>query len=79
MPGELVGDIMVDVGTGYYCSKTPKEAGEYFARKKTFVAGELQKLESAINQKQGQKRVLGQVLEQKIAIEQRQQQKADEQ
>jgi prefoldin subunit 5 len=42
---------MVDIGTGYYVERTPKDAADYFKRKVDFVRANSEKVEKALDQK----------------------------
>jgi prefoldin alpha subunit len=66
VPGVLLDKIMVDVGTGYFIEKDRKSAGDFYTRKIDFLQKSLLDLEGAINMKQGQKRVLVDVLDAKL-------------
>ncbi|KAI8897508.1 Prefoldin [Globomyces pollinis-pini] len=59
--------VIVDVGTGYYIEKTVKEAQDYYQRKVEYIKGNLLKLEETVNQRQSQRKVLLQVLQEKMA------------
>jgi prefoldin alpha subunit len=64
--GKLQNRLMVDIGTGYFVEKDVKEANEFYLRKTEYLKNSLQKLENTVTQRQGQKRVLVSVLENKL-------------
>jgi prefoldin alpha subunit len=68
---EEPGKVIVDVGTGYFVEKNLDEASDFYKRKVEYVKGNLEKLENTVNQRQGQRRVLLQVLQEKIIEEQK--------
>lgn len=66
VPGVLKDKIMVDIGTGYFAEKDSSSAAEFYSRKIEYLQKSLLELENGINMKQGQKRVLIDVLNAKL-------------
>lgn len=73
VPATLSGSkIMVDVGTGYFIEKVLlliqniKTAAEFYKRKADFVKSNLETLQSTVSQRQNQRSVLLEVLQDKL-------------
>ncbi|KAK9447766.1 Prefoldin [Limtongia smithiae] len=68
VPGvvEDVETVLVDVGTGYYVEKNPKDATTFYESKVSTLQKNLVDLEAIVNSKMGNLRVVEEVLRQKI-------------
>ncbi|CAE6444564.1 putative prefoldin subunit 5 [Rhizoctonia solani] len=67
VPGKLVNteNVIVDIGTGYYVSKTRAEATKYYQTKVDFITTNLNTLQSTIETKQQNMNYLLQVMQSK--------------
>ncbi|KAK9380648.1 Prefoldin [Kockiozyma suomiensis] len=68
VPGKIedVETVMVDVGTGYYVEKKPKDAIVFYESKVSTLQQNLGDLENIVNNKAGNLRVVDDVLRQKV-------------
>ncbi|KAH7334179.1 Prefoldin subunit-domain-containing protein [Rhizoctonia solani] len=68
VPGKLVNteNVIVDIGTGYYVSKTRPEATKYYQTKVDFVTTNLNTLQTTIETKQQNLNYLLQVMQSKM-------------
>ena len=57
--------VLVDLGTGYYCEKTPAQAEEYFARRIKTVKEQIEKANHVLSQKKQQTEAISMVLQRK--------------
>ncbi|KAF9173875.1 subunit of tubulin prefoldin [Mortierella sp. AD011] len=75
VPGKLanVDKVIVDIGTGYYVEKTTEDAIKFYNRKVEFVKENLEKIQAAVTQKQGNLRSLVDVMQYKLQLQQQEQ------
>lgn len=68
MPGTLASTetVLVDVGTGFYVEKTPKDAEDFYKRKVEELTRNLVDLEKIVQGKQGNLSVVEDVLRRKV-------------
>ncbi|KAJ1303714.1 hypothetical protein OPQ81_008139 [Rhizoctonia solani] len=68
VPGKLVNteNVLVDIGTGYYVSKTRAEAAKYYQTKVDFITTNLNTLQTTIETKQQNMNYLLQVMQAKM-------------
>ncbi|KAK7205691.1 Prefoldin [Myxozyma melibiosi] len=68
VPGTIedVENVIVDVGTGYYVEKSPKDAKVFYETKVSTLQKNLGDLETIVNGKAGNLRVVDEVLRQKV-------------
>ncbi|CAE6533675.1 unnamed protein product [Rhizoctonia solani] len=68
VPGKLVNteNVIVDIGTGYYVSKTRAEATKYYQTKVDFITTNLNTLQTTIETKQQNMNYLLQVMQSKM-------------
>ncbi|CAE6454470.1 unnamed protein product [Rhizoctonia solani] len=68
VPGKLVNteNVIVDIGTGYYVSKTRAEATKYYQTKVDFITTNLNTLQTTIETKQQNMNYLIQVMQSKM-------------
>ncbi|CEL52897.1 putative prefoldin subunit 5 OS=Schizosaccharomyces pombe (strain 972 / ATCC 24843) GN=bob1 PE=1 SV=1 [Rhizoctonia solani AG-1 IB] len=68
VPGKLVNteNVIVDIGTGYYVSKTRPEATKYYQTKVDFITTNLNTLQTTIESKQQNMNYLLQVIQTKM-------------
>ncbi|CAE6465057.1 unnamed protein product [Rhizoctonia solani] len=68
VPGKLVNteNVIVDIGTGYYISKTRPEATKYYQTKVDFITSNLNTLQTTIESKQQNMNYLLQVMQAKM-------------
>ncbi|KAI9007734.1 prefoldin subunit 5 [Hyaloraphidium curvatum] len=64
IPGEIVDvdSVVVDVGTGYFVTKSNKDARDFFKRKSEFLGTKLDELQAQINNRQNMLRMVGEVI-----------------
>ncbi|KAJ2156758.1 subunit of tubulin prefoldin, partial [Coemansia sp. RSA 552] len=76
VPGKLssIDTVLVDVGTGYYVEKAPKDAEAYYDGKIEYVEKNVKKIQETIEQKQASHRGLLEVMQHKITQQQMQEQ-----
>ncbi|KAK9463948.1 Prefoldin [Lipomyces oligophaga] len=68
LPGKLadVETFLVDVGTGYYVEKKPKDAIKFYESKVTTLQQNMADLENIVNNKSGNLRTVDEVLRKKM-------------
>ncbi|KAK9315369.1 Prefoldin [Lipomyces starkeyi] len=68
VPGviEEVETVMVDIGTGYYIEKKPKDAIAFYENKVSTLQKNLVDLETIVNGKMGNLRMVEEILRQKV-------------
>jgi len=64
--------VLVDVGTGFYVEKSTDEAQKFYASKIEELGGNIKDLESIVNGKANNLRVVEEVLRQKMLLSQQQ-------
>lgn len=76
VPGELkdVGNVLIDVGTGYYAEKTLPEAKQYFQRKVEFTTKQMERVQPILVEKSKMRQVITEVMSLKIQAQMSQQQ-----
>jgi prefoldin alpha subunit len=67
VPANISPQVMVDIGTGYYVCKSTKDAISFYSKKAAFVKENLESLSKNVNERQNQKQILVQVMQQKLA------------
>jgi len=74
VPGKLTDaeHVLVDVGTGFYVEKSTDEAQKFYASKIEELGGNIKDLESIVNGKANNLRVVEEVLRQKMLLSQQQ-------
>lgn len=74
VPGKLTDaeHVLVDVGTGFYVEKSADEAQKFYAGKIEELGGNIKDLESIVNGKANNLRVVEEVLRQKMLLSQQQ-------
>eukprot|EP00939_MAST-03C_sp_MAST-3C-sp1_P004389 g4389.t1 len=68
VPGKIHDEALVDIGTGYYVSRTSKQAQEFMDRKIQFLEQRLAQLQKVILTKQHDSRQVTQMLQQKVKL-----------
>nr|XP_060615729.1 prefoldin subunit 5 [Anolis sagrei ordinatus] len=68
VPGKLsdVGNVLIDVGTGYYVEKSVDDARDFFKRKIDFLTKQIEKIQPALQEKHGMKQAVMEMMSQKI-------------
>eukprot|EP01138_Halocafeteria_seosinensis_P012667 gb/GECG01012943.1/.p1 GENE.gb/GECG01012943.1/~~gb/GECG01012943.1/.p1 ORF type:complete len:169 (+),score=34.28 gb/GECG01012943.1/:1-507(+) len=68
VPGQIdrTDRVLVDIGTGYYASKTTEAAKELLSNKSQYLSKQTQRLQDHIRQKQNQLEQVKQILQQKM-------------
>uniref|UniRef100_A0A8D0HEX2 Prefoldin subunit 5 n=1 Tax=Sphenodon punctatus TaxID=8508 RepID=A0A8D0HEX2_SPHPU len=68
VPGKLsdVGQVLIDVGTGYYVEKTADDARSFFKRKIDFLTKQMEKIQPALQEKHAMKQAVMEMMSQKI-------------
>ncbi|GAM87764.1 hypothetical protein ANO11243_057910 [Dothideomycetidae sp. 11243] len=81
VPGTLASTetVLVDVGTGFYVEKTCDEAVSFYEAKVKELGENVKGLEDVVGKKQGNLRVVEEVLRQKMLQQQQQQQQQPQQ
>ncbi|KAG8944625.1 subunit of tubulin prefoldin [Tulasnella sp. 424] len=74
VPGKLKDpeNVIIDVGTGYYVKKSRDDARKHYQKKADFVKSNLEKLQETIEKKQENMNFLLNVMQVKMAQQQRQ-------
>ena len=80
MPGQLASSdkVLVDVGTGFYVEKEVKEARKFYEGKVAELGVNLGEIEKVVGGKEGNLRVVEEVLRGKVMAEQAQGQESQE-
>ncbi|KAK3249060.1 hypothetical protein CYMTET_41492 [Cymbomonas tetramitiformis] len=70
--GELAGTdtVLIDIGTGYFVEKTPKEGSEFCKRKVSMLKHNIEQLQQVITEKRQQVSQVSRVLQAKMAAQQ---------
>lgn len=71
--------LLIDIGTGYYISKTPEQAKTYYEAKVKDLNESLSGIERVVGVKSGDLRVVEDVLREKVLAGQQEQQQAQQQ
>nr|XP_056720271.1 prefoldin subunit 5 [Euleptes europaea] len=60
VPGKLsdVGQVLIDVGTGYYVEKSVENARDFFKRKIDFLTKQMEKIQPALQEKHAMKQAV---------------------
>ncbi|XP_060108188.1 prefoldin subunit 5 [Heteronotia binoei] len=68
VPGKLsdVGQVLIDVGTGYYVEKSVEDAKDFFKRKIDFLTKQMEKIQPALQEKHAMKQAVVEMMSQKI-------------
>ncbi|KAL8164006.1 UNVERIFIED_CONTAM: Prefoldin subunit 5 [Gekko kuhli] len=68
VPGKLsdVGQVLIDVGTGYYVEKSVENARDFFKRKIDFLTKQMEKIQPALQEKHAMKQAVVEMMSQKI-------------
>ncbi|XP_066472733.1 prefoldin subunit 5 [Tiliqua scincoides] len=68
VPGKLsdVGQVLIDVGTGYYVEKSVDDAKDFFKRKIDFLTKQMEKIQPALQEKHAMKQAVVETMSQKI-------------
>ncbi|XP_077185242.1 prefoldin subunit 5 [Paroedura picta] len=68
VPGKLsdVGQVLIDVGTGYYVEKSVEDARDFFKRKIDFLTKQMEKIQPALQEKHAMKQAVVEMMSQKI-------------
>jgi prefoldin alpha subunit len=71
VPGTLVNNnqVMVDIGTGYYVSKSVDDAKKYFEKKIEFLSKQLEQLQPIMQQKNMMREDVVDILQQRYAVQ----------
>lgn len=69
VPGKLSGSkmVLIDIGTGFFVEKTPKEAERHFGRRAGLLKEELEKVTQVHTQKRQQLEAVSAVLQRKVS------------
>lgn len=74
VPGQLADGekVLVDIGTGYYAEKRVPDAEEFFKRKVEYLKQQMEKVQPTLQNKFESRQVIGELLNVRMAAQQKQ-------